>query len=123
MCISDWSSDVCSSDLLGRLALVGENVETGALGGIGALAEPAVAGDKIIDALHATSGIAGKEGWQAAIETPIPHSYGHQPHPARTASAQASLDSRLGPQWRSRRPDPFAETSPEEGDRVRVAEA
>src|SRR3546814_5682176 len=85
MRISDWSSDVCSSDLeigdvahhehfarsavedhggvdaavgtgdhhhLGRLALVGENVETGALGGIGALAEPAVAGDKIIDAIH-----------------------------------------------------------------------
>src|SRR3546814_9624755 len=51
---------------LGRLALVGENVETGALGGIGALAEPAVAGDKIIDAIHATSGIAGKEGWQEA---------------------------------------------------------
>src|SRR3546814_21082510 len=88
MCISDWSSDVCSSDLLGRLALVGENVETGALGGIGALAEPAVAGDKIIDAIHATSGIAGKEGWQEAIETPISHSYGHQPHPARTARSE-----------------------------------
>src|SRR3546814_14955818 len=72
---------------LGRLALVGENVETGALGGIGALAEPAVAGDTIIDAIHATSGIAGKEGWQAAIATHIPHSYGTQPHPARHASA------------------------------------
>src|SRR3546814_17435917 len=127
MRISDWSSDVCSSDLeigdvahhehfarsavedhggvdaavgtgdhhhLGRLALVGENVETGALGGIGALAEPAVAGDKIIDAIHATSGIAGKEGWQEAIETPISHSYGQQPHPARPASAHARSEER-----------------------------
>src|SRR3546814_20148811 len=140
MRISDWSSDVCSSDLeigdvahhehfarsavedhggvdaavgtgdhhhLGRLALVGENVETGALGGIGALAEPAVAGDKIIDAIHATSGIAGKEGWQEAIETPISHSSGHQPQPARTTSPPTSLPSPQAPQRHTLRPTPL----------------